>query len=48
MNQIELTSDDKEKRWKEANTPNRVSRSLQMQVAARALHLNSQPRGNTC
>lgn len=25
MNQVELTSDDKEKRWKEANAPNRVS-----------------------
>lgn len=25
MNQIEMTSDDKEKRWKEANTPNKVS-----------------------
>ena len=25
MNQIEMDSDDKEKRWKEANTPKRVS-----------------------
>ena len=25
MNQIEMDSDDKEKRWKEANAPKRVS-----------------------
>ena len=27
MNQVELTSDDNERRWKEANTPNKVSRA---------------------
>ena len=27
MNQVELTSDDKDRRWKEANTPNKVSRA---------------------
>ena len=29
MNQIELTIDDKDKRWKEANTPNRVGGQAQ-------------------
>ena len=27
MNQVELTSDDMERRWKDANTPNKVSRA---------------------
>ena len=27
MNQVELTSDDNERRWKEANNPNKVSRA---------------------
>ena len=42
MNQIEMDSDDKEKRWKEANTPKRVSTHTDFQwqnaVAASMTH----------